>query len=185
MKSHFVSVGILLILSNLSYNCNANLFSPSSSPKRTELELEEVQPTSGLRGRARAHKKNTATTDFDEDTPHELSHHEYMEQHQLKHHRGRRGGGGAARRRKKNQNQKNGDKPKRQRPNKNKKGKKQVSVSCAYHMCISYASCAYLCSCIFSFSKSSHSRAERRTTNQAEGRDPTRRIQMARRRLIR
>jgi trypsin len=42
-----------------------------------------------------------------------------MEQHKLKHHRGR----GAARRRKKNQNQKNGDKSKRERPNKNKKGK--------------------------------------------------------------
>jgi len=45
-----------------------------------------------------------------------------MEQHQLKHHRGRRGGG-AARRRKKKQNQKNGDKPKRQRPNKKGKNK--------------------------------------------------------------
>jgi len=130
MNPQFISVGILLIVGNLSYNCNANLFSPSSSPKRTELELEEVQPTSsGLRGRARAHKKNIATTDSDEDTPHELTHHEYMEQHQLKHHRGRRGGG-AARRRKKKQNQKNGDKPKRQRPNKKGKNKpngRQVS----------------------------------------------------------
>ena len=151
MKSQMISVGVLLILGNL-FNCNANLFSPSSSPKRTELELEEVQPSSsGLRGRARKHQKKAATTDSDEDTPHELTHHEYMEQHQLKHHRGRRGGGAAARR-KKNQNQKNGDKPKRQRPNKNKKGKNKpngrqvcdiIYVICI--LCISYVHRGILC----------------------------------------
>ena len=144
MKPQFISVSILLTLGNLC-NCNGNLFSPSSSSKRTELELvEEVQPPSGLRGRARKHRNkvaSTATTESDgvKDTPHELTHHEYMKQHQLKHHRGRRGGGAAARRRKKNQNQKNGNKPKRQRPNKNKKGKNKPNgrqVSNVYVICI-------------------------------------------------